>query len=152
MLALVADGVGPAQEQGVIEGSVDRLGIVAAPVEPLEVWVARRDRSDVLGAVELPAGVVIVAVEPDADLMLAEVGSEFVVVVPALLVLVGVAVGADPSQRGEERVAVGDEGADADRSALGEQRDRRGRPVVWASSSSAAASRSGGVLAWRPSS
>ena len=62
-----------------------RLGVVAAAVEPLEVGVARRDRPDVLGAVELPLRVFVVAVEPDGDRAAAEVVGELVVVVPAVL-------------------------------------------------------------------
>ena len=47
--------------------AVDGLGVVAARVEPFEVGVAGRDGPEVLGAVELAGGVVVVAVEPDGD-------------------------------------------------------------------------------------
>ncbi len=43
VLALVADAVGSAEPQGVVEGPVDGLGVVAAPVERLEVRVRRGD-------------------------------------------------------------------------------------------------------------
>jgi len=36
-LAAVADGVRPAQEEGVVEGAVDGFGIVALPEQPVEV-------------------------------------------------------------------------------------------------------------------
>ena len=51
-----------------------RFGVVAAGVEPGEVGVAGWDGPDVLGAVELPGGVVVVAVEPDGDGLVAVVG------------------------------------------------------------------------------
>ena len=50
----VADGVGPAEPEAVVEVTVDALGIVATPVQPLEVRIPRGDRPDVLGPVELP--------------------------------------------------------------------------------------------------
>lgn len=127
VLALMADRVSSPEEEGVLEGSVDRFGVVASAVEPLEVDVAGGDGADVLGAIELASGVLGVAVEPDRDRSAAEGFGEFVVVVPAVLALVGVAVGADPSQRREDGVAGGGDGADADGTALGEQRDGRGR-------------------------
>lgn len=98
MLALVADGVGSAEEERVVEGAVDALGVVASPVEALEVWVAGWDGSDVLGAVELALGVGVGSVESHGDGAAAEVVGELVVVVPAEADLVGVAVGADPTQ------------------------------------------------------
>src|SRR5664279_6323482 len=57
VLAGVADAVGPAEPEAVVETAVDALRVVAAWVEALEVWVIRRDRPEVLCAVEL-AGVV----------------------------------------------------------------------------------------------
>ena len=41
--------------------------VVAAPVEDLEVRIARWDLTDVLGPVELPFGVVVVGVQPNGD-------------------------------------------------------------------------------------
>lgn len=67
VLALVADGVCASEEEGVVEGPVDALGVVASTVEPCEVRVAWGDGSDVLGAVELASGVVVGGVEPDGD-------------------------------------------------------------------------------------
>ena len=102
MLAGVADAVGAAEPEGVVEVAVDGLGVVAAGVEPFEVGVAGRDGPDVLGAVELPGGVVGVAVEPDGDGLVVVAVGELVVVVPAVLaVLVLVAVGADAGEFGE---------------------------------------------------
>ena len=66
-LAAVPDGVGPAEEQGVVEATVDGLGVVALAEQPVEVRILGRDRPDVLGPVEPPAFVVVVAVEPDGD-------------------------------------------------------------------------------------
>ncbi len=48
-LGAVADGVGPAEEEGVVEVAVDGLGIVAAPEQVSEVGVTGRDRPQVLG-------------------------------------------------------------------------------------------------------
>ena len=58
VLALVSDGVGASQPQGVVEGAVDGMGVVASPVQAREVRVAGGDGADVLGAVELPLNVV----------------------------------------------------------------------------------------------
>ena len=92
-----------------------RFGVVAAGVEAGEVGVGGRDGPDVLGAVELPGGVVGVAVEPDGDGLAAVAVGEAVVVVPAVLaVLVAVAVGADAGEFGEGEVAGVGELADAD--------------------------------------
>ena len=63
VLAFVADGVCPAEPEGVVERSVDGLGVVAAPVQRCEVRVRGWDRADVLGAVEASGGVVGGAVE-----------------------------------------------------------------------------------------
>ena len=41
-LAFVAEAVGAAEPEGVVEGAVDALGVVAARVEPVEVGVGRR--------------------------------------------------------------------------------------------------------------
>ena len=57
MLTPVADGVCSAEPHGVVERPVDRLGVVAPPVEPSEVGVGLRDLADVLGPVE-PEGAV----------------------------------------------------------------------------------------------
>ena len=84
VLAGVADAVGAAEPEGVVEVAVDGLGVVAARVEPLEVGVAGRDGPEVLGAVELAGGVVVVAVEPDGDGLVAVAVGELVVVVPAV--------------------------------------------------------------------
>ena len=67
VLAFVADGVCPAEPEGVVEGSVDGFGVVASGVEGAERGVARRDGSDVLGPVELADLVFVVAVESDDD-------------------------------------------------------------------------------------
>ena len=58
MLAVVAEAVGAAEPEGVVEGAVDGFGVVAASEEPCEVGVAGRDGPEVLGAVE-PAGLVV---------------------------------------------------------------------------------------------
>jgi hypothetical protein len=49
------------------------FGVVASLVEPWEVGVTRWDGSDVLGAVELPDGVFVVAVEAHGNGAAAEV-------------------------------------------------------------------------------
>jgi hypothetical protein len=66
-LAVGADGVCSAEPEGVVEGAVDGLGVVAPGVQGPEGGVGRRDRSDVLGPVELPNAVFVVAVESDDD-------------------------------------------------------------------------------------
>ena len=53
MLACVADGVGSAQAEGVVEAAVDGLGVGAEREEPIEVGIAGRDGPEVLGAVQL---------------------------------------------------------------------------------------------------
>ena len=126
----MADGVGSAEPEGVVEGPVDGLGVVASPVEGGEVGVRWWDRADVLGAVELARLVIGVAVESDGDGAAAEVLGESVVVVPAVVPgLVGVAVRADPVEFGEDEFAgVGGLG-DADGAGAGEQVDRGGGAV-----------------------
>jgi hypothetical protein len=49
VLALVAHGVGSPQPEGVVECTLDGLGVIAPPVEPLEVGFAPGDLADVLG-------------------------------------------------------------------------------------------------------
>lgn len=66
-LAAVADGVGSAEEAGVVEVAVDALGVVALPEQAGEVGVAGRNGREVLGPVEAPIGVGVVAVEADGD-------------------------------------------------------------------------------------
>jgi hypothetical protein len=106
VLAGVAEGVGSPEVEGVVEVAVDALGVVAPGVEPLEVGVGRGDGSEVLGAVELAGGVVVVAVEPHGEGAAAVAVGELVVVVPAVAaVLVGVAVGALAAQLDEGEVA-----------------------------------------------
>ena len=63
---------------------------------------------------ELAGGVFFVGVEADSDGAGAEVVGEPVVVVPAVAVLAGVAVGADAGEWCEVEFTVGGEGADAD--------------------------------------
>jgi len=48
-----AEAVGPSKEQRVFQRAVERLGVVAAPVQTREVRVRGRDGPDVLGPVEL---------------------------------------------------------------------------------------------------
>ena len=98
-LAAVTDRVGSTEVEGVVEGPVDGLGVVALAEQGVEVRVGRRDGSDVLCPVQPAALVLVVAVEADGDL--AAVG-EPVVVVPAIeAALVERAVRADPGQRDE---------------------------------------------------
>jgi hypothetical protein len=63
----VPDAVGPAEPHGVVEVPVDGLGVIAAGEETLEVRVARRDRSEVLGPVELSGDVLVIAMKSDGD-------------------------------------------------------------------------------------
>lgn len=65
VLALVTDRVGTAKPQRIVERPVDGLGIISTPVERLEVRISLSDRPQVLGPVQLPAGIVVVAVKPN---------------------------------------------------------------------------------------
>ena len=62
VLAGVANGVGSAEPQGVVEVPVDGLGIVSTGVQSGEVGVVGRDWSHVLGPVETAFVVLGVAV------------------------------------------------------------------------------------------
>lgn len=66
-LAAVADTVGSADPERVLERPVDRLGVVAAPEQRGEPRLVGRERPDVLGAVEAPGRIRLVAVEPRRD-------------------------------------------------------------------------------------
>ena len=79
-----ADGVGPPREEGVVETAVDGFGVVAAAEEVGEHRIGRGDGPEVLGPVELPLGVFVVAVEADGDGAAAEVLGQGVLVVPAV--------------------------------------------------------------------
>ena len=109
VLALVADGVCTSEPQRIVEGAVDRLGVVAAPVEGLEVRVGLSDCPQVLRPVQLPAGILVVAVQSDLDAPATEVPGKLVGVVPTVSGLVSVpgAAGciADPSGREDFRTA-----------------------------------------------
>ena len=83
VLALVADAVGSAEPEGVVEVPVDGFGVVASFVERGEVQVGHGDGSDVLGAVEPASGVFVGAVEPDGDGAGAEAWREAVTAHPA---------------------------------------------------------------------
>jgi hypothetical protein len=114
VLAGVTDRVRTPQPQGVIEGPVDRLGIVATPVQPIEVRICCWDRSDVLGPVELASNVVFGRVQPHRDDAAAEIVGELVVVVPTEpAVLVLIAMGTHPSQLDEVLLAGVGQGGDA---------------------------------------
>ncbi len=76
--------MGPPQVHRVIQAPVDRLGVVANPEEALEVGIGRGDGPDVLGPVEPPSRVGIVAVEAHGHGGAAVVGRQRVVVVPAI--------------------------------------------------------------------
>ena len=69
LLAGVAHAVGPAQVERVLQASVDGLGVAAPAVDFLEVGVAWRDGPDILGPVELPGGVLVVAVQADDQVL-----------------------------------------------------------------------------------
>jgi len=60
-LARLADRVGSAEPERVVEGAVDALSVVASPVQRSEVGIARWDGPDVLGPLELPDLVFVVA-------------------------------------------------------------------------------------------
>ena len=72
---------GSAEPEGVFDVPVDGFGVVAATERPAKSGSVGWDGPDVLGPVELPRGVVGVAVEPDGDGGSGTVG-ELVVVVP----------------------------------------------------------------------
>src|SRR5439155_102062 len=106
VLAGVADAVGAPDPEGVFEVAVDGFGVVAPGVEPREVGVGGCDGPDVLGSVETPSRVSRCAVESDGDGLVVVAVGELVVVVPAVLAaLVAAAVGSDPRQLGEGKVA-----------------------------------------------
>ena len=84
MLAGVSDAVGASEPHGVVEVTVDGLGVVAAREQPLKVGVARRDGSEVLGPVELVGLVFVVAVESDGNDLLLIRDRKLIVVVPAV--------------------------------------------------------------------
>lgn len=91
----VADAVRAPEPHGVVEVTVDGLRVVTTREEPFEGGIARRDRSEVLGPVQLPCRVFVVAVQPNRDRLVSVLGRERVIVVPAIsAVLAGVAVGA----------------------------------------------------------
>ena len=101
VLAGVSDAVGASEPHGVVEVAVDGFGVVAAGEEPFEVGVAGRDGPEVLGPVELPSAVVVVAVETDRDHLVLVACGELVVVVPAVAAaLVPVAVRPDAGEAG----------------------------------------------------
>ena len=119
-LAVVADGVGAAEPEGVVEVAVDALGVVAARVEPGEVRIGRRDDADVLGPVQVAVRVVGGAVKADRHDAPAKTVGEAVVVVPAVPAgLVGVSVRADPGELGVEEIAAFGQLADPDRTTSG---------------------------------
>jgi hypothetical protein len=83
VLAGVADAVGPAQVQGVLEAAVDRLGVAPPAVDLFEIGIARGDRPDVLGPVELAGGVLVVVVEAHRDGLAAVALGKLIIVVTA---------------------------------------------------------------------
>ncbi|MGZ5329430.1 MAG: transposase [Actinomycetota bacterium] len=102
-----------------------RLGIVPACVEAREVGVARRDRPDVLGAVEAPGPVFVVRMEPDGDDAAAEARRQPVVVVPAIgATLVAGPMGAEATEGLEEHRSTVREHSDADGTVLRVESDR----------------------------
>ena len=72
--------MGSSEPEGVVDGSVDGFGVVAASEQFGEAGVVGCDDSDVFGAVEIAGGVVVVDVEADRDGRCAEVVGEPVVV------------------------------------------------------------------------
>jgi len=81
-LAAGADRVGPAEEERVIESPVDGLGVVAPTEKIGEDRVGGCDRPEVLGPVQLPLGVLVVAVQTNGDGAAAKVLGQGVLVVP----------------------------------------------------------------------
>jgi len=119
-LTAVADAVGSAEPEGVVEVAVDAFGIVASPVEAFEIGVAVRDGAHVFGAVELACAVFVVAVQAHGHCPKA-VG-DAVVVVPAVAAGLRLcAMGADPIKRNECEFSGVGEFADADLTATGKQ-------------------------------
>ena len=66
-LTFVAEAVGAAEPEAVVEVTVDALRIVASRVEASEVGIVSRDGPDVLGSVQFPCRVFGCAVEADGD-------------------------------------------------------------------------------------
>jgi hypothetical protein len=56
LLTAPSQAVSPAEEQGVLQGPVERFGVVPAPVEAREVRVRGRDGPNVLVIVEVTVG------------------------------------------------------------------------------------------------
>ncbi len=111
----VANAVGAAEPHGVVEVPVDGLGVVAAGKQPFEVGITGRDGPEVLGPVQLPRRVLVIAVQPDRDGLLLVLGGQLVVVVPAEAAsLVPVAVRAEAGEWHEARLAGVGELADAE--------------------------------------
>jgi hypothetical protein len=79
LLAAPAEAVSPPQKQGVLEGPVQRLGVVPAAVEPSEVRIRRREGANVLGPVEPPAPILLVLVQANRDLSASQVFGQPVV-------------------------------------------------------------------------
>ena len=63
----MADGVGPPKEERVVESQIDGLSVVASTEQIGEDRIRRCDGPEVLGPVQLPFGVLGVAIRTDAD-------------------------------------------------------------------------------------
>src|SRR4051812_31148216 len=95
VLAGMGGAVRTGEPHGVVEVTVDGLGIVAARKQPFEVGIAGWDGPEVFGPVQLPRRILVVAVQPDGEGLVFVLGGKLVVVVPAeAAVLAGSAVGA----------------------------------------------------------
>ena len=101
-----------------------RVAVVAPSVQQVEVRIARRDLTDVVGADELALDVVLVGVKSNGHNAFAEPLRQSVVVVPAAsAAIVGVAMRAHPLERNEQRLQLA--------WAAGQVRGPRQLPVVF---------------------
>src|SRR4051812_33415738 len=130
VLAGVSDAVSTPEPHGVVEVTVDGLGVVTAWEEPFEVGVTRRDGPEVLGPVELAGLVVLVGVETDRDDLVVVASRQLIVVVPAVpAALVSVAVRSDARDRHEALGSGVVELCDAERATGRVETHRPGRAV-----------------------
>ncbi|MGZ4241247.1 MAG: hypothetical protein ACXVQ7_06500, partial [Actinomycetota bacterium] len=82
--------MGASEEQRVVQTSVDRFDVDTAADERREVWVARRDRTDILGSIETARAIGVGGIEAnDHGLAPIVFGQEIFAVpaVPSALVL-----------------------------------------------------------------
>jgi len=129
-LTVVAEAVGSAEPEGVVEVAVDAFAVVATRIEATKVGVGCGDGSDVLAPVQLPLCVLGGAVESDGHDPAAETVGESVVVVPAVVPgLIAIAMCTHARQLDVVEVAGLGQFADTDGATTRVQLDRASGPV-----------------------